>query len=230
MLRELLSLLFLVTFLLINIGMTFMRVFRSLTGMAWRKVLRLDIPENEKKNLEKLYTVVWLMVGGWALVKLWGWSATRITAALFGFLAFRSGANVTKTLIYSLHDRRTIEEYTGDSNVLEIIGTATKLSLLLETVFVVAFTLAYKALSVTINTTGTRANTFIIYLWLLGLVFGLLFGWFIAKNNRGILLRNAITTVWFFTARTGKKKAEKTVKKAKKAPEKLRPKPPKLSK
>ncbi|ASJ08283.1 hypothetical protein A3L11_03180 [Thermococcus siculi] len=230
MLRELLSLLLLSTFLLINLGMAFMRAFGSLAGMTWRKVLRLDIPENEKKNWEKLYTAVWLIVGGWAFIKLWGWSATRVMAALFGFLAFRSGANVTRTLIYGLHDQRIIEEYTEDSSVLGIIGTATKLSLLLETVFVVAFALAYKAFSVTLNPNGLSANTFILYLWLAGLAFGLLFGWFIARNNRGILLRNAIATVGFFTARKGKRKADETVEKAKKAPEGLRSKLPKLGK
>ena len=230
MLGELLSLFLLATFLLINVILAFMRVFGSLAGMAWRKALRLDIPENEKKGIEKVYTVIWLAVGIWAFWKLWGWSATRIMAAIFGFFAFRSGANITRTLIYGLHDQRIIEEYTDDSSVLRIIGTATKLSLLLETIFIVSFALVYKTLSVTVNPNGKSASTFILYLWLAGLLFGLLFGWFIARNNRGILLRNAIATVWFFTARKGKKKADKTTEVAKKVPDKLRSKVPKPGK
>jgi hypothetical protein len=222
MLRELLSLLLLLTFLLIKLGIALMRAFGNLAGMTLRKTLRVEVPENEKKNWEKLYTAVWLLVGGWAALKLWGWSATKIMGAFFGFLEFRSGANITRTLIYGLHDQRIIKEYTGDSSTLKIIGTATKLSLLLETVFVVAFALAYKLFSVTMSPNGMKANTFILYLWLLGLVFGLLFGWFIARNNRGILLRNAITTVGFFTARKGKKKTDETVEKVKNAPKGLR--------
>ncbi|NJE00358.1 hypothetical protein [Thermococcus sp. JdF3] len=225
MLRELFAFLFLTAFLFINLSLMLMRAFGSLTGMAWRKVLRLEVPENEKKGIERLYTLVWIAVGAWAFWKLWGasWSA-----AFFGFLAFRSGANITRTLVYGLHDQRVIEEYTEDSTVLGIIGMATKLSILLETIFVVAFALAYKAFSVTLSPNGMSANTFILSLWFSGLAFGLLFGWFIARNNRGILLQNAIATVGFFATKKGKKKTDETVKRAKDTTGKLKSKVPKL--
>ncbi|NJE11075.1 hypothetical protein [Thermococcus sp. MAR1] len=227
MIREILAFVFLTAFLFINLSLILMRTFGSIAGVTWRKVLRVDVPENEKKGIERIYTLAWIAVGAWAFLKLWGasWSA-----AFFGFLAFRSGANITKTLIYGLHDQRIIEEYTEDSRVLRIIGMATKLSILLETIFVVAFALAYKAFSVTLSPSGMSVNIIILSLWLAGLAFGLLFGWFIARNNRGILLRNAIATVGFFATRKGKKKTEETVEKAKKAPEKLRSKFPKLRK
>ncbi|NJE62482.1 hypothetical protein [Thermococcus sp. 21S7] len=212
MLRELFALFFLAVFLFINLSLMLMRAFGSLAGMTWRKVLKLDIPENEKKSLAKLYTPIWIAVGIWAFWKLWG---AAWTAALFGFLAFRSGANITKTLVYGLHDQRLIDEHTEDSRLLGIVGTATKLSILLETVFVVAFALAYKAFSVTLSPNGMSANTFILSLWLAGLAFGLLFGWLIARNNRGILLQNAIATIGFFATKKGKAKTDETVVKAK---------------
>ena len=225
MVRELFAFLLLTAFLFINLSLMLMKALGSLTGMAWRKVLRLDIPENEKKGIERLYTLAWIAVGIWGAWKVWGasWSA-----AVFAFLAFRSGANITRTLVYGLHDQRLIEKYTEDSRVLGIVGTATKLSILLETVFVVAFALAYKALSVTLSPNGMGANTFILSLWLAGLAFGLPFGWFIARNNRGILLRNAIATVGFFATRKGKRKTDETVKKAKGTTGKLKSKVPKL--
>ncbi len=219
MLSEILSLLLLGLFLIFNALVLFARTVGSLTGMAWRKVLRLDLPENEKKGWERLYTLVWLAVGLWAFWKLWGWNPVRVMAAVFGFLAFRSGANVTRVLVYGLHDRKIVEEH-GGGKVLGVVARATGLSLLLETVFILAFALAYKALSIALKP-GFGANTFILYLWLSGLLFGLLFGWFIAKNNRGILLRNAIATVGFFALRKGKRKADETVDAVKKAPEKL---------
>ena len=221
MIAEFLSLLLLGIFLLVNALVLLARAFGSLAGMTWRKVLRLDLPENEKKGWERLYTIIWLAVGLWAFWKLWGWSLTRVAAAVFGFLAFRSGANITRTLIYSLHDRKIIEGYTGESKALGVIGRATRLSLLLESLFVVSFALLYKTLSVTLNPGGRSASAFILYLWLAGLLFGLLFGWFMARNNRGILMRNAIATVGFFALRKGKRKADETVDAVKKAPEKL---------
>ncbi len=222
MLLELLSLFLLSLFIIFSVVVLFARTVGSLTGMAWRTVLRLDLPENEKRGWERLYTLIWLAVGLWAFITLWGWSLMRIAGAIFGFLAFRSGANVTRTLVYGLHDRRIIKEQGSGGTVLGVVARATELSLLLETVLVLAFALAYKALSVAIRP-GVGVNTFIVYLWLSGLLFGLLFGWFIARNNRGILLRNAIATVGFFTIRKGKSKAGKTVEAVKKAPEKLLP-------
>ena len=221
MIAEFLSLLLLGIFLIVNALVLLARAFGSLAGMTWRKVLRLDIPENEKKSWEKLYTLVWLIVGLWAFYKLWGWNLTRITAAVFGFFAFRSGANVARTLVYSLHDRKVIKGYTEDSRTLEVIARATRFSLLVEGLFVVSFALIYKTLSITFNPSGRSASAFILYLWLAGLIFGLLFGWFMARNNRGILMRNAIATVGFFALRKGKRKADETVDAVKKAPEKL---------
>ncbi|WP_052289030.1 hypothetical protein [Thermococcus onnurineus] len=67
----------------------------------------------------------------------------------------------------------------------------------------------YKTLSVTLNPNGMSANSFIILLWLSGLAFGVLFGRLITRNNQGILLRNAMITVGFFTGRTGRQKVKK---------------------
>lgn len=228
MIREVLALILLTAFLLISIFLMLIRVFESLAGMTWRKTFRIEIPENEKKGLEKIYTPIWIAVGAWAFLKLWNWNLAGAGASLFGFLAFRSGANITKTLIYGLHDKKIIEEYTEDSRVMRIIGKVTKLSLLLESAFVVAFALAYKALSMNLSPGGMSSNTFILSLWLTGLAFGLFFGWLIASNNRGILLKNAIATVGFFTTKTGKKKGVETVKKAKGTTKKLKSMVPKL--
>ncbi len=229
MLSEFLSLFLLGLFLLVNVLILLGRAFRSLTGTTWKKILRLNLPENEKRGWERLYTVIWLAVGLGAFITLWGWSLTRVVAAIFGFLAFRSGANVTRTLVYGFHDRRIIEEHGGGEGILGVMARATQLSLLLEIVFIVAFALAYKVFSVAVNP-GVGANTFILYLWLAGLLFGAVFGWLITRNNRGILLRNIIATVGFFAVRKGKTKADETAKTVKKVPDRLRSKVPKLGK
>ncbi|WP_167731165.1 hypothetical protein [Thermococcus sp. GR6] len=206
MLHEILAWFFLLGFLLINVMIIFIRLFGSIAGMTWRKLLRLEISENEKKDLEKFYTIVWIAVGTWAF---WQLKNASWIAAIFGFIAFRSGANITRTLVYGLHDTRLIEQYTDDSRVLALVGKATQLSILTETIFVVAFALVYKTLSVTLNSNGMSANSFIILLWLGGLAFGVLFGRLITRNNQGILLRNAMITVGFFTGRAGRQKVKK---------------------
>ncbi|ASJ10239.1 hypothetical protein A3L12_02490 [Thermococcus sp. P6] len=209
MTRELLVLTLLTLFLLVRVYLTLWRVFSNLTGRTWRKVLRVDVPENEKKGLERIYKLTWLIIGTWAFLRLWNWSLSGVTASLFGFLAFRGGAGITKLLVYGLHDHRVIREYTREGRALGVIGRATEMALLVETIFVVAFALAYRTLSVTLGSSGMGANRFILYLWIGGLVFGAAFGWLVARNNRGILLGNEIAVVGLFTTRKVQKKAGK---------------------
>lgn len=214
MLRELLSFFLLSAFVLVNLTISLWRLFGKLTSITLRRVLGVDLPENEKKSWERLFTVVWFLIGAWAFFRLLNLSISGILGAIFGFLAFRSGSNITRTLVYSFHDRKIVEKHTEDSRVLSVIGTATGLSLLLEGLFISAFALAYKLLSATLDS-GTNTGHFILILWLAGLAFGLSFGWFIARNNEGILLRNAIVVVGFFATKKGKEKGEEATKKMK---------------
>jgi|GEM_PF-1682694 len=220
MLGELLSLFLLCAFVMVNLMVSLWRLFGRLAGVTLRKVLGVELPKNTKKGWERLFTAAWLLVGAWAFFRLWGWSLGRIAAAVFGFLAFRSGANVTRTLLYSLHDRKVVEKHSEDDRLLALIGTATKMSLVLEGVFLFSFALAYKALSVSINS-GTSAGRFVLYLWVAGLLFGAAFGLFMGHDNDGILLENAMATVGFFTTKKGKVKGENAVKKTKVLKEKL---------
>ena len=228
MIREIAALMLLLAFIGINIAVGLGRLFGRFAGVTLRRVLGVDLPENEKKGLERLFTLVWVPIGIWAFLRLWNWSVSGIAGAVFGFLAFRSGANLTRTLVYSIHDRKILEEH-GEGRLLSVIGKATGLSVLLEGTFAFSFALAYKLLSATI-TPGRSANQFILLLWLGGLAFGLFFGWFIARNNKGILLRNAILVVGFFAAKKGKSKVDGTVEKVGRVPRGFKgkgPRPPK---
>ncbi|WP_457741333.1 hypothetical protein [Thermococcus sp.] len=206
---EVLSIILLLGFLGINVTLTIVRLSGRIAGVTLKKTLRIDVPKNEKKILERFFTPIWILVG------LWGVWKTRwdILAMVFAFLAFRSGANVSRTLVYSIHDGKLVEEYTRDSKILGIVGKATRISLLLEGIFVIALALAYKTLSAATNPSGSSSSLFLVELWTSGLIFGAIFGWLIAKNNRGILLENQIAIVWLFAGKKGKEKTEEVLKK-----------------
>ena len=207
MLAEVLAVLFLLAFLLVNLTLTVARLAGRLAGATLKRTLHIDVPRNQKKNLERLFTPIWIAVGIYGAMKV-RWD---LLAMVFAFLAFRSGANVSRTLVYSVHDGRIIEKYTSDSRVLGIIGKAVKISLLLEGTFVIAFALAYKALSTTTNPSGSSTTSFIALLWFAGLIFGAVFGWLVSRNNEGVLLENQIAVVWFFAGKKGKEKTERTI-------------------
>jgi len=198
--QSIVSLFLLLAFLGVNLWLSFTRLMTRVTGKLFRRALRVDLPENEKKTLERLFTPIWIAVGLYGAWKVrWDY-----LAMLFAFLAFRSGAGVAKLLVYSHHDGKLLEDTEG--RVLRSIAKVTRLGLLLEGTFILAFALAYKALSV-VSTSKGPAGAFILKLWFLGLVFGFAFSWLIARNNRGILLRDQVALVLFFA---GKKTAEKT--------------------
>ncbi|GAB6136423.1 hypothetical protein [Thermococcus prieurii] len=204
-LLRILSPLILLSFIGINIWLSFIRFTAKITGKLARKALRIELPENEKKTLERLFTPIWVGVGLYGAWKV-RWDCL---AMLFAFLAFRSGANVSKLLVYSHHDGKILRNLRG--RFLGTLARVTRLGLLLEGTFILALALAYKALSA-LSTSRGPVGIFILKLWLLGLLSGFAFGGLVARNNGGILLRDQIALVLLFA---GKKTAEKAEEKAK---------------
>jgi len=215
---ELLALLFLLLFLIVNLTLTAIRLSGKIAGVTLKRTLHIDVPRNEKKGLERLFTVIWVIFGIYGALRV-RWD---VLAMVFAFLAFRSGANVSRTLVYSIHDGKIIGRHAKEGRALGIIGKAVRISLLLEGLFVIAFALAYKVISTTAGPARGSASIFIAELWILGLAFGAVFGWLIARNNEGILLENQIAVVWFFTGKKGKEKTEKTIETATKKVKGLR--------
>ncbi len=205
MLGKIIGIFLLLAFIAIRAGLTMAGFFRKGMTTMLGKLIPVDIPENEKKSWETTYTIVWLAIGLWAL---WELKDRTLLGAFFGFLAFRSGASVGKVIIYSHHDAKLVEKL-GSGKVLGMISTVTKLSLLIESLFLAALAFSYKALSVTLENGGT-AGRFLLALWLGGFAFGILFGLFIARNNRGILLKDSLSTLAFFTMRKVSVKASST--------------------
>ncbi len=210
MLGRLLSIILLTVFLLMNLAMLVIKPFVGAGTRLWKRIFGVNIPKDDKRGYGWLHTLAWIAVGVWAVWKL---KSAGVLAEFFGFLSFRSGANVTRTLVYGLHDRDTLRKYSGEG-LLSIIGNVMKFSLLMETVFVASIALAYKTLSIT---EGPRisAGGFILFLWTAGLLFGLVFGWLTARNHRGVLLQNTVPVVLFFSIRTGKSRTDKIREKVK---------------
>ncbi|CAI1492517.1 conserved membrane protein of unknown function [Thermococcus nautili] len=199
-----LSLFILLVFIGINLWLSLTRLITRITGKLVRRVLRVELPENEKKAIERLFTPIWIGVGLYGAWKVrWDY-----LAMLFAFLAFRSGANVSKLLVYSHHDGKILKNLRG--RLLGTLARVTRLGLLLEGTFILALALAYKTLSA-LSTSRGPVGIFILKLWLLGLLSGFVFGWFVARNNGGILLRDQIALVLLFAGKKGVEKTEEKV-------------------
>jgi len=202
-LLRILSPLILLIFIGINIWLSFIRFTAKITGKLARKALRIELPENEKRTLEKFFTPTWVAAG---LYTAWLVRGNPL-AVPFAFLSFRSGASVARLLVYSRHDWKILKNLRG--MFLGTLARATGLGLLIEGTYLSALALAYKALSA-LSTSRGPAGALILEAWLLGLLFGSAFSWLVARNNGGILLRDQIALVLLFA---GKKTVEKTEEK-----------------
>ncbi|WCN27717.1 hypothetical protein [Thermococcus kodakarensis] len=177
---------------------------KRMAGKVLKKLLRVRVPENQKKGVERLYTPIWVIIGLWAFFKL---KDASLLGAVFGLLAFRSGANITRLLVYSSHDGKILKEM-AEGRVLGILEKAVRISLILEAAFPFAMLLAYKTLSAVTISHGS-VGKFLLELWVAGAIFGLVFGYLIAKDNRGLLLEDSVEALTFMIALKGKQKAEK---------------------
>jgi hypothetical protein len=154
--------------------------------------------------MERLFTPIWILIGLYGAWKVrWNY-----LAMLFAFLTFRSGANVARLLVYSHHDGKVLQNI--KKKFLRTLARATRLGLLLEGIFILAVALTYKALS-TVSTSKGPAGTLILELWVMGLIFGFAFFKLIARNNRGILMKDQISLVLIFAGKKGVEKTEEKV-------------------
>ena len=100
----------LLPYILAHFFITCISSLKGLLGKGASKVLSIKLPENEKRRYEKVFTIVWILVAviGVILMAKEGMGSLGAIIAipsLFGAAnAFRSGANLSKKLIYRWHD------------------------------------------------------------------------------------------------------------------------------
>lgn len=71
MIEKLLALFFLTLFLL-NLALRLFTLLGKSASLFLRPLFGLNVPENEKKGWELIYTISWLLVGTWAFLELRG--------------------------------------------------------------------------------------------------------------------------------------------------------------
>lgn len=197
-LELILTYILLIPFVLISLIISMAGVLLSATGKAVARILRVQLPGDEKRRYRFLFTAVWVAAGIYAVRQL---ENTNPLVLFLTFLTFRNGASIVMKFIYGVHDAAVIGEHTKDSRVLALAGRAVRLAVLTEVLFLLVWAVSYRTITVSIK--GTGFSAFLLYLWIAGAVFGALFGVFIARGNRGILLQDELSIVLLFTGKKG---------------------------
>ena len=203
--------LILVPFLLLNIAIILGRFLQSRLAGFLQDKLNIDVPYEtyKEKRYNLFYTLLWIAVGilGYFMLE-----NPSILSAVFIFLAFRSGANTTRRVIFGFHDVKTIKEHTSNSKLIGIVSKAIKIGLATEVLFLLIWGVAYKTLSATIKVAFSLGfNQLTLILWGAGLLFGLLFGLIRSRGSVGFLLKDELSLVLLFSVEKAKEEVTRKI-------------------
>ncbi|MGQ4833009.1 MAG: hypothetical protein ACP6IS_03790 [Candidatus Asgardarchaeia archaeon] len=203
--------LLLIPFILLNVLLALARFFAGRLASFTRKYLKIEIPYETARDrtFNIIFTLCWLIVGVYATLQL----DNPITLGGFMvFLSFRSGSTTGRRVIYGFHDSKMINSLNGEKQLHNVVATAFKIGLIVEGIFLLTWSILYKALSLSIKTAfGIDVNILIILLWLAGLVFGIAFGILRSKTARGFLLKDEIIIVLLFSGKLLEEKVKATI-------------------
>lgn len=121
---------------------------------------------------------------------------------VFGFLVFWSGVNIMRFLVYFSYDGKIFKEMV-EGRVLGIFEKVVRIFLIFEVVFLFVMLLVYKILSVVMILYGSVGKFFLEF-WVVGVIFGLVFGYLIVKDNRGLFFEDSVEVLIFMIVLKGK--------------------------
>ncbi len=204
--------LLLIPFILLNILLTLARFFAARLTAFTQKYLNLDVPyeTSRERTFNIVFTLCWLIIGIYSALQL---DNPISLSGFMVFLAFRSGSTLGRRVIYGFHDSKVIKATTEEKQLSSIISLAFKIGLIAEGLFLLAWGILYKVLSISIKLTfGMNVNLFMIILWVGGLIFGVAFGLIRSRIAKGFLLKDEIIIVLLFSGKLVEEKVKSTFK------------------
>ena len=218
--------------LVVSIGKIFSKKVGSLVGQVVREEVALS-PQQEHhfKRLDRLFQFVWLIVGTAAAVFLLARAGPSGALAVIGtiggavgiFVAFKSGAMLTRFVAYAFHDRAVVRQKAGQIPLGGLISKAIVPGVVANAVFLLVWALLFRVANVGVKGIGEAgANWLPLGLWLGGLVFGYVYGIWRSREEPRFLLRDDLGVVAFM----GIMKVDKERQKAEKSIARLKEKVP----
>lgn len=217
---------------LVSIGKSFSEKVGPLVGRLVKEEVALSPQQEHRfKRLDRLFQFVWLVVGAAAAVFLLARAGPSGALAVIGtiggavgiFIAFKSGAMLTRFVAYAFHDRAVVREKAGQIPLGGLISKAIVPGIAANAVFLLVWALLFRVANVAVKGIGEAgANWLPIGLWLGGLVFGYVYGIWRSGEDPRFLLRDDFGVVAFM----GIMKADKERQKAERSIARLKEKVP----
>lgn len=204
----LLAYIILIPFIIINMFFSF--------GFFFQKKVAKIVHENveREKNLENTHEslfrniniLLWISVG---IITIFLLENPISLGTPFVFLAFRSGATFSKRIILGIHDIKIMKNKLSDDKFTNIISLIIKISIIIELLFLLAWSVFYQSLNVYVKTLfKMQGSIFIILIWIVGLIYGIIFSVIQSIISNSFLLKNQIGIALLLSGELIKNKVE----------------------
>ncbi len=202
----------LIPFVTFNLFFLFGIFFQGRVSKLLHKIIKPneEMKDSHNINLRIIHIVIWIVVG---LLYLFSLNNPLSISGLMVFLAFRSGAGLSRRFIFGIHDIRIMKNHLPDNKGADIASFIVKFGIFIEFLFVLTWGILYQYLSVSVNSLfGIEVNILTLFLWLAGLIYGVLLSVIQSIVSKQILLKNEMGIALMLSGQIIKDKVEEKKK------------------
>jgi hypothetical protein len=171
-----------------------------------QKILREEekFKDSQYKKFKYINTLIWIAVGS---INVFFLDELISLGTLIVFLAFRSGATLSKRFIFGIHDVKIMKHHLSDKKITKIISFMLKVGIIVELLFLLIWGILYQYLSVSVKTTfGIKVNILAILLWISGFIYGIILSVIQSSLSKQFLLKNEIGIALVLSGETVKER------------------------
>ncbi len=204
-----LAFIILIPFIIINLFLWIGALFQKVLSSFLQKAFKVEdkFKESKKKLFKWINFIIWISIGTINVLYL---DNPVSLGAIFIFLAFHSGTNLSKRFVFGIHDIKAMKFHLPNSKTTKIASSIVKVSIALELLFLLSWGLLYKYLSVSIKSNlGIEVNILLLILWSSGLIYGIIFSVIQSSFSKQILLKNEIGIALLLSGEGFKEKIKK---------------------
>lgn len=206
----------LIPFIIFNIFFLFGSFFQARVSKLLQRILK---PEKEikgslYKTFKFLNVFIWIVIGILFFLSL---DNPFSLAGLMVFLAFRSGASLSRRFIFGIHDIKIMKRYLPNNKTIDLVSFMVKFGIFVELLFMLIWGILYQYLSVSVNSIfGIEVNILSLFLWIAGFIYGVVVSVIQSIFSKQFLLKNEIGIALVFSGQILREKVEEKKRSVKK--------------
>jgi hypothetical protein len=165
-----------------------------------------ELKESHYLKFKLFNIIIWSIIGVLYLLSL---DNPLSLGGLMVFLAFRSGAGLSRRFIFGIHDLKIMKHHLPDNMTADMVSFMLRFGIFVELLFILTWGLLYQYLSVSVHSLfGIEVNFLTLFLWIAGLIYGALISLIQSIMSKQFLLKNEIGIALMFSGQIIKDRVE----------------------